>query len=481
MAFTEYYCDFTNGSNLNAGSTNTAAVYTSAGGDSDGTSVFTPNDGSTPASTVSVGMFGSVYVTAGATIATFTGRITTVAAGVNGAITFSTTAKSGTFPAASAGAHTISIAVGGYWKGPNAAVGFPFNFITAVQTNVAGDPVRVNFVNTATYTITAAITHSLIGSVKFQGMTASAGDGGRATIDGGTSGSGYSLLTVSNNIVAVEDMIFQNNGTATGGAGNGLIFSGLGCIARRVIANNIRNSGFSSSGAGNVYVECETYACCLNNGATSRAFDLNGNGVTALRCYSHDNVGNASSGFYIGQSCSLTDCVADSNGQYGYYLNSGSGQNSALYNCDAYNNTSDGVHLTNASSNPMSCYIENCNLVKNGGFGINNAGTGGRTGYVVNCGFGAGTQVNTSGQTSLPGSIVVSGSVTYATDVTPWRAPTTGDFSIILGTAKFAGRGAFVETDGTNTGTVAYPDIGAAQHVQAPIGLTTGARAMTTY
>lgn len=192
MSFSEFYCDFTNGSNLNAGSTNAAPIYTSAGGDSDGTSQFTPNDGSTPASTVSVGMFGSVYVTAGATVAVFVGRITVVAAGVNGAITFSTTAKSGTFPAASAGAHTITLKVGGYWKGPNAASGFPFGFITNALTNVAGDVNRVTLLATATYTVTAAIAHGNAGPTVFRGGTASAGDGGRATIDGGGTGAGAS-------------------------------------------------------------------------------------------------------------------------------------------------------------------------------------------------------------------------------------------------------------------------------------------------
>ncbi len=124
MAYTEFYCQ-TTGDNLNAGSTTAnGAVYTGVG-DSDGTSVFTPSDGSTPASTVSVGDFASVYVTAGATVAVFIGRVTIVAAGVNGAITVSTSAKSGTFPAASSGAHTITCKTGGAWKGPNSAVSFP--------------------------------------------------------------------------------------------------------------------------------------------------------------------------------------------------------------------------------------------------------------------------------------------------------------------------------------------------------------------
>ena len=58
------------------------------------------------------------YVTAGAVTSGYIGRITAVVNAANGNITFSTTAKSGTFPTASAGAHTISLRVGGACRGP---------------------------------------------------------------------------------------------------------------------------------------------------------------------------------------------------------------------------------------------------------------------------------------------------------------------------------------------------------------------------
>ncbi len=465
MAFTEYYCDFTNGSNLNAGSTNSAPVYTSAAGDSDGTSVFTPNDGINPSLTVSAGMEGSVYVTAGATVAVFIGRIVTVVNAVNGAITFSTTAKSGTFPAASAGAHTITLIVGGYWKGPNAAVGFPFGFITAAQTNVAGDYPRVNFKAGTNYAITTAMTHSLAGPVRFQGMTTTAGDGGKATIDGGTSGVSYVLLTLSGFVgCTLADLIFQNNGASA--AADGLkIANGS---AYRCVVHAVRGNGINDTSA-SLLVECETYACNQSNTSGLAGIAVH---RLARRCYSHDNTaGSNADGFFLSNGADLVGCIADSNAGVGGRIATGSVVISVM-GSDFYNNTSDGLSIGGGSGTLMEVYVENCNFVKNGGYGINDTGSGAfRTeGAIVNCGFGSGTQVNTSGQTNNLSAMEVSGSVTYPSGVTPWNAPTTGDFRIILPQAQYAGRGTFTETDGTNTGTVAYPDIGAAQHSLASAG-----------
>jgi len=105
--------DAATGDNLNSGIYGTTNTYSGAG-DWDGTSVFTPNDGSTPASFISVGDYISVYVS-GDTVARYVAQVTVVAAGVNGAVTVSTTIKYGTAPASSAGAHTSRIKRGGVW------------------------------------------------------------------------------------------------------------------------------------------------------------------------------------------------------------------------------------------------------------------------------------------------------------------------------------------------------------------------------
>jgi hypothetical protein len=462
MAFTEFYCQ-TTGSNLNAGSTtNDNAVYTGVG-DSNGTSVFTPSDGSTPASTVSVGDFASVYVTSGATVAVFIGRVTVVAAGVNGAITVSTTAKSGTFPASSAGAHTITCKVGGAWKGPNAAVGFPFNFIAATQTNVAGDVPRVNFKSGTNYAITAAMTHGVAGPVRFQGYTTNINDGGRATIDGGTSGSSYTLLSPSTADLEFVDLIFQNNGASA--AANALAMTGTSGLFLRCVVNSIRGSGFGSSGASNIFVECEAYACNQSNSSNLGGFQITAAAQLLVRCISHDNTGSNSAGFFLQNVQTIISCIADTNGGKGFLFNAARG---TMYFCDAYNNTSDGVDFNGGAEGfPI---IENCNFVKNGGWGINSSGSStARHGLVTNCGFGSGAQVNSSGQVATAGSVVTTGSVTYASGVTPWVDPANGDFRINLAAAKGAGRGAFTQTAASYAGTIAYPDIGASQHIDATI------------
>ena len=107
-------------SNLNAGSTSADAsgtntpVYSSVTGNGswNGTDTYTPTDGSTPASTVSTGMWISIYPHAN-TITPYVVQVLSVAAGVNGAITCSTTNKFGTAPTSGS---TLDCRVGGSWS-----------------------------------------------------------------------------------------------------------------------------------------------------------------------------------------------------------------------------------------------------------------------------------------------------------------------------------------------------------------------------
>jgi hypothetical protein len=465
-AFTEFYCNASTGSNLNSGSTEAAAVFSGVG-DSDGTSVFTPSDGQTPASTVSVGMFGSVYVTSGATVAAFVGRITVVAAGVNGAVTFSTTAKSGTFPAASSGAHTITLVVGGPWKGPNAASGFPFGTVTNALANSSGDAPRINLKNNTTYSITAGIAANKAGPIAYQGYSSSVGDGGRAIIDGGTSGTSYVLLDTSSGTNArFVDLVFQNNG-ATGSA-DGVTAQASGVFMQRVIVNSVRGYGINASGG--VFTECEVYGANQSNTGSTGGFRAGGS-VSLLRCYIHDNTGSNTSGVLNTASgvISIIGSVIESNGKHGA-ANVFSAGYWFIYNTDFYNNGGSGFDASSINGGSLATHIhlENCNFVKNGLYGVSGGDTGTQNGFVngriENCGFGSGTQANTSGQTNRLGGIqLASNCVTYASGVTPWSAPTTGNFSITLAAAKNTGRGAFLQTGNSKTGTIGYPDIGAAQ------------------
>jgi hypothetical protein len=90
------------------------------------------------------------------------------------------------------------------------------------------------------------------------------------------------------------------------------------------------------------------------------------------------------------------------------------------------------------------------------------------SGFIYNVGYGSGTQAN--GSADAIANLTQSGTVTYASGVTPWSAPTTGDFRINLAAANWAGRASFTESDGSVSGTVGYPDIGAAQSKTGPGG-----------
>lgn len=458
MAFSEFYCQ-TTGSNLNAGSTTgNSAVYTGVG-DSDGTSVFTPSDGSTPASTVSVGDFASVYVTSGATVATFIGRVTNVAAGVNGAITVSTTAKSGTFPANSSGAHTITCKTGGAWKGPNGAVAFPFNFITNALKDVAGDIPRVNFKNNATFSITAAMSHNNAGPVWFQGYASSPGDLGQANIDGGTSGASYILLTIGADDNHFADLIFSNNGAS---GAMGLVEADNVCGFARCVFHDSRGSGIESRMACTFH-ECEAYNTNKSNTGTRAGFLVFASSGNFVRCISHDNTGGSNADGFLdtgSEGIIWIDCISDTNTGRGFSCQTSAVKASILMNgCVAYNNSLDGLNI----AGPNLALIENSNFETNGGYGINTAAT--VIGCINNCGFGSGTQANTSGQTNGTTGMQIVGSITYASNVTAEKDPANGDFRISLAAAQGTGRGKFMETAPSYAGAVAYPDVGAAQHL----------------
>lgn len=450
MAFSEFYCDFTNGSNVNAGSTEAAPVLSLTGGNwVSATGVYTKT---ASIANVSVGMFAAVRVD-GATLAARVGRVTAVDANT---VTISTTAGSGSLADQTG---TASIVVGGPWKGPNAAVGFPFNFITNALTNAAGDYPRVNFKNNATYAITAAITHGNAGPIQFQGYTSTVGDGGRAIIDGGTAGASYVLLTISGANCETWDMIFQNNG-ATGSA-SGFVPGTAETNCRRVVVNNVRGDGFSATfSTGGAFIECEAYACNQSNAGSKAGFSFSGN-ATLVRCIAHDNAGSNTVGFRPSNGANtLIHCIADTNGSHGLDVNSVNGHTTVV-GCDFYNNTGDGIRSANSAGS--SIYVENCNFVKNGGYPVNRTGAGGLNGAVVNCGFGSGTQANTSGNLNNLNAVVEEGSVTYAADVTPWQDPATGNFTITMAAAKGTGRGSYTQTQTSYTGTTSAPDIGAGQ------------------
>lgn len=450
VTYQEFYVQ-TTGSNLNAGDTATdAATATFSRGSWDAsTGVFTPEIGNTTGATV--GAFASIYLT-GATQTGFVARITAVS---STQITVSLTAKSGTAPVTTVGG--IVMKVGGAWAGPSGTASFPFGFYSSLQTNAAADTARINF-KAATYSITAAMVHTLDGKTIFQGYTTTAGDGGKAIIDGGTSGSYYNLLRVTagpdDTDSTIADFIFQNNGS-TGSSTNahGLWLNSGGFNAWRCVARNIGGHGFLHQGRG-VVASCEAYNCATNNSATQAGFASSSSGSYFWFCISHHNTGSNVDGFRLGSTTHTINCISWANGRHGFNVTAGSVR--TIQQCDAYANGGAGLNITNTVTGPTIC--ENSNFVFNGGAGID-VNLSVTTGVISNCGFGAGSSVNGGGSIAENYVLEERGTVTY-TNAIPWSGAATGNFTITLAGAKNAGRGAFVQSDGgTTAGT---PDIGAA-------------------
>ena len=316
--FTEFYVQ-TTGSNLNAGSTSTnAATFTYASGSwVASTGVFTVASGNpltdlTPGETY----YASVYAD-GSALTGFVGRMTTWDATT---ITVSLTAKSGTAP--TDGTNTRTLKIGGAWKGSNAAEAFPYGFLQSTYTNVAANPARVNWKGGTDYNVTATMTHANNGPIVWECYTTLPGDLGRASIDGGVAGAGYTILTLSGTNNILKGFVFKNNG-ASGSTGHGLAITGAGSIAIGCVAHDLRLNGFNISTGGGL-IKCEAYAC--NQSGTSNSggvvFPSGTTSAFAIRCISHDNIGTTSQGFYSDGVVFLENCIADSNGGRGFYFNS---------------------------------------------------------------------------------------------------------------------------------------------------------------
>lgn len=465
--FTEFCCR-SGGSNLNAGTRTgnstepgTTPSFAYNGTYVQSTRVFTVTSGAQGGSTTnpqSDGVVANDYAsldTGGATAA----YIVRVSSRNTTTITLAASGL-GTNPADG----TMTLRIGGAWKGPNAAEAWPFGqtLTGAGFLNASANPCRINFKNDATYSITSGITHSIAGPAVFQGYTSSYDDLGRATLDGSTNA--IVLLTISGGSNFIVDFIFSNNGTT--GSNAGLVASGANSVIVRCVAHDLRGFGISCTNIATV-VECECYACNGSNTASTGGFNSSSSsqGTQFVRCISHDNTGSNSVGFISTTVTTFIRCIADTNGSHGW-TTSTTAIRTIWIGCDAYNNGGDGIRLAVNNLGPL---IESCNFIKNGtggtGYGIN-VSTGVSNGYIFNCGFGSGTQANATGTTNITAgsALVESGSITYASGVTPWVDPANGDFRVNLAAAKGAGRGTFTETAASYAGTVGYPDVGAGQH-----------------
>ena len=475
MSFTEFCCR-SGGSNLNAGTVDgsstepaTASLVTYTGGDWNATTdVYTAPVGA-DMTEAQVGRFASLYHD-GDTSPTnnqyMVARIIAVDSGAR-TITLSTTARMLFGTEVATGTGNRSMRIGGAWAGMSGSSGFPFSTVSTTITgsgaitNASGDTPRFNFKNDQIYIVTTPVFVSATGPYQIWGYSSSYGDFGRATIQ---AASGQVIQTTGTPVsVVLADLIVKHTGAS--GSGHPIYIQGPRNIVLRCVVSSSRQAGIWWQGADGRIIECELYNCNQGNNA-SQAGGITFTGASGLsieRCTIHDCAGGSNAhGIVIDGtgSCKVSDTIIDSNSGNGIHCN-GATNTVSISNCDIYNNSGDGVRLTSSTASVFCA--ANSNFVKNGGYGINNTSNGPFCGLLANCGFGAGTQANTSGNTNNLRDIQEIGTVTYAADVTPWVDPVNGDFRITLAAAKNAGRGTFTQTASSYSGTVGYPDIGAAQ------------------
>ncbi len=330
--------------------------------------------------------------------------------------------------------------------------------------NSSLDQVRINVCNNQSYVMTAALPFTTLGNAVLQGFATAAGDGGKAIFTSNlTSAINFTYATNAN--AAFIDLIFVS--TAASSTRDIFQNTAAGCLFLRCVFHGGQGSGMVSNAGGSVspqlMIECESYDCNKSNTAGKGGFQSNG--ITFLyNCYSHDHsAGTNAHGFSAAAGdLILVNCIADTCAGSGASSTSAASGQVTSINCNYYNNGVDGVKLAATGAQTWAVLINN-NFLLNVGKGIN-ATTASQGGILYNNGRGAGTQAN-GGVDVLSCIVNTSTDITYASNVTPWNAPTTGDFRTTLAAAKGVGRGVFTETDGSATGTISYPDIGAAQAI----------------
>ena len=359
MAITNFYIG-SSGSNVNAGSTTGAsAAYTSTNGNWNGSTVFTPTDGSTPASSISVGDYVSIYLDA-ATITTFVAQVTNVAAGVNGAITVSGSIVYGTAP--SSGASGRSIKAGGQWSSISPLTTSGMGTFTVPQST------KVN-VKQSSYVILSSFTIAIAGSGTnlfwMSGYNTTPGD-----LDNDTTNSlSKPVLALSSGnslTVSGADVLWTSiSGTANVNS-YGFLFLGNSIQVWRSRFENTNSGGSSCAALFNGAWESGFY--CWFKAPTTSAIPV---------CYAVGGVGafvgcvaegGGLCGFSVAGATNLVNCIALNNTGIG--ISCGSAYLWISY-CTVYNSSGDGIKWTGASgglSSVIGCLLSNC-----GGYGINNS------------------------------------------------------------------------------------------------------------
>lgn len=456
---TPFYCDAAIGHNTNSGSTTNAfATYSTQNGNWDGSAVFTPTDGSTPASFIIVDDPVTVYPD-GSPTNWWTAHVKSVVAGPNGAITLSTTAGFGIVPSSSSTGRTLTC--GGVWKGPNQANNdtFPMNgFNINNATNASGDPVVVWFRGGSTHyfiTNTMQYTNGLdVNIIGFQPYTNTPGDNGLATFDGSGIAASFTMFNYSGKGMNLGQFEWCTNGTT--GTADALVFSGTEYYVVSNWIHDIRGNGFTSSGQGTV-MGGGGFHCDLGNASGKAAYASTATGMSfeALLVFSNDTANAA--GMQLDGGINVDGCIFVTN-KIG--IRSTADVKQRVKNCDFVLNIGDGTFWQSGGTDPLLLEMVNCNFLGNGGLGAHFGGK--YFNGVLHCMFGSGTMTNAGGNISagVKGLNIITNS--YAANVSPYANLTNYDFRIVLAAAKNTGFSPFMGSP-----TVGYPDFGAAQHLDS--------------
>lgn len=456
--FLEFYCQ-NNGSNLNSGNdTNAAAKYSTTNGNWSTTTLqFIPTDGSTPADTVKPGDFVSIYAD-GATVGGYIARVESVAGGVNGAIQIKSGITAGTAPSTSATARSLKC--GGAWKGPSGSNQWPMSMPIDGLISVEGYHPRMNFKNDQTYSMSVGMT---VGggfnneTIVYQGFRDVPGDGGVAIFDwGGAAVTGISFPNANQTFSCAlyADFEFKNTGSSnTLGNGGGIFW--------RCCFHDSNQQLFSVASS-TFFYECEFYRGCLT--ITSNTGWIFGGGATCIRCYFHDATTAAP---FIAFSCVCFECIFDTNpyaalrvfdsNNYAAYIN--------FFNCTFYKCATafllDGLATFGKRLFGANNLVVNCGtFVSYGGTTLNQPNPGWSMTF-FNTGFYGLQGLVFPVIAGLRGAFQSIGEMHYSSN--PLVSPDTGDFRLVNPGAIGSGRGNFMQTGLSKTGTVSYPDIGAVQ------------------
>lgn len=451
MAYTEFYIR-TTGDNRNAGSTNTdAAAVTSTNGNwSTTTNIFAAASG-TPFSGVSVGDWASIFTDA-ASSSTYHARVTAVNSG-GASVTLSATAKSGTAPTTAATG--ISCRIGGAW----ATMGGPGAFIDSTSTNSNGDLPRINMTGTHTYSSSQTISSIATVMVTWEGYTSSPGDGGYATIDGGTSGASYIVISLTGNQHFFKNFWWKNNGSSGTTQWLNVNAGTSRCYFYRITCSNCRGAAFRVSNGNCMFLECEAFSFNAGNGGNGAGFSLALAG-TCVRCTAYGGTNVNSSGFNNngGVGVSFVDCIAWGNtGSSGGGLVVSARSTTMVQNCTFYGN-SYGINVNNAGLGAITV-VENCHFESNTTWAVSGSHNL-QTGFLNNNSYynnGGAGHTNTTNATRW----VESGGIDISSS--GLKDPANGDFTPIRVEMLGKGVGSYLNRGGLTSTPLTYPSIGAVE------------------